>query len=460
MQRIAVIGGGAAGAALVAECLRHSGEIDIAWFVGRRSAGRGIAYATSDWQHLLNVRAANMGLTADDPGGFMRHVKEQHIAATPTDFLPRAIFGDYVEATLARLIADRPAGARMQTLPMEAIAVEKRGGEFVVRSDDEQTLVVNAVVLAVGALPPVPIAEITAESLDGGRYLPDPWQWPYIKQAPQTLVVLGSGLTAVDVILTASSSWPETKIVSLSRHGCLPAVHAPMPGGPHDRQHRLVEGLFEDGSIRRWFGAVREEARASHDWRAVIDGLRPVTVELWRKLDLVQRRRFLRHVRWAWETLRHRMPPQTAETIQALRDSGRLSVIAGRVRRVEGRAPLELTYRSRDDGIERTLLADLVIQATGLQTKVERTTHPLLRQLLRDGLVRVDPLGLGIETDAHGRVTDAEGHAVPRLRAVGTLLRGTLWECTALPEIRTLGAKIARDLLAELSEIEALAEAG
>ncbi len=460
MQRIAIIGGGAAGATLVAECLSRSGGIDIAWFVGRRSAGRGVAYATGDGQHLLNGRAGSLGLTADDPDGFMRYLKERRIPATPTDFLPRAIFGDYVEATLAHLIAEQPSGARMQTLPMEAVAVEKRGGEFVVRSDDGQTLVVDAVVLAVGALPPVPIAEITSESLDGGRYLPDPWQWPYVKQAPRTLVVLGSGLTAVDVILTASSNWPETRIISLSRHGCLPAAHASTSSGPHNRQHRLVASLLEDDSIRRWFGAVREEARVSRDWRAVIDGLRPATTDLWQKLGLTQRRRFLRHARWAWETLRHRMPPQTAEAIQALRDGGRLSVIAGRIRRVGGHAPLELVYRSRDDGVERTVLADLAIQATGLQTKVERTTYPLLRQLLRDGLVRADPLGLGIETDAHGRVADAAGRIVPRLRAVGTLLRGTLWECTALPEIRTLGAKIARDLLTELSEIEALAEAG
>jgi uncharacterized NAD(P)/FAD-binding protein YdhS len=137
----------------------------------------------------------------------------------------------------------------------------------------------------------------------------------------------------------------------------------------------------------------------------VIDGLRPVTVELWRSLDTLQRRRFLRHVRWAWEAVRHRMPPQTAQAIELLRDEGRLSVVAGRVRRVDGPSPLTLTYRRRDDGSAQTIAADLAIQATGLQTAVQRTSHRLLRQMFQAGLVRVDAHGLGIDADVHGRVT-------------------------------------------------------
>jgi uncharacterized NAD(P)/FAD-binding protein YdhS len=186
------------------------------------------------------------------------------------------------------------------------------------------------------------------------------------------------------------------------------------------------------------------------DWRSVVDGLRPVTVELWRSLDVAQRRRFLRHVRWVWEVARHRMAPQTAQVIERLQDEGRLRVVAGRVRRIEGNGSLSMTYRRRDDGTTRQLDVDLAIQATGLQTAVQRTSHRLLRQMFESRLVRADRQGLGIDADTAGRVMRADGTAEGGMRVIGTLLRGTLWECTALPEIRTMAARFVRELPYEL----------
>jgi len=198
---------------------------------------------------------------------------------------------------------------------------------------------------------------------------------------------------------------------------------------------------------------VRESLRDDgQDWRSVVDGLRPATVELWRSLDIAQRRRFLRHVRWVWEVARHRMAPQTAQAAERLQDEGRLRVVAGRVRRIEGSAPLSMTYRRRDDGTTRQLAVDLAIQATGLQTAVQRTSHRLLRQMFESRLVRADRQGLGIDADTAGRVMRADGTAEPGLRVIGTLLRGALWECTALPEIRTMAAKFARELPFELGQ--------
>jgi len=321
-----------------------------------------------------------------------------------------------------------------------------------VHADGGETFAVDGVVLAIGALPPVPIAEVHTDALDSGRYLPNPWQPAKIEQAPQRVVVLGSGLTAVDVVLTAATRWPDAQIIALSRHGRLPATHRTEPGPPYDHQSQLIEFLRAEPSARRWIGLIREAAEDAGDWRAPIDGLRPVSVELWRSLDSAQRRRFLRHMRWAWEIVRHRMPPQTAEAIELLQDEGRLIVVAGRIRRVQGRSPLILTYRQRDDGSMHTLAADLAIQATGLQTAVKRTSHNLLQQMFQAGLVQADPLGLGIDADVSGRVIRADGSAANGLRVIGTLLRGVLWECTAMPEIRMMAARVVRELSAELRQ--------
>jgi uncharacterized NAD(P)/FAD-binding protein YdhS len=186
----------------------------------------------------------------------------------------------------------------------------------------------------------------------------------------------------------------------------------------------------------------------------VIDGLRSTNVELWQSLCVDERARFLRHVRWAWELARHRMAPAAAEAIGQLQASGRLELLAGRIRRVEGDKSVVITYRHRGNGEDRNLNADLVVQTTGFQPLTEATPHRLLRQLLKGGLVRIDELGLGLDSDVNGALLRADGHPLPGARALGSLLRGTLWECTALPEIRTAAAKIVRELPRELRRIK------
>jgi uncharacterized NAD(P)/FAD-binding protein YdhS len=451
VARIAVVGGGAAGAAVVGEFLRRGGAAcELVWLTGRSAPGRGIAYATNNAMHLLNVRAANMGLFADDAGALLRFLEARCTPALPGDFLPRAAFGDYVEATLAQLMAS--GDARLQLVASEAVSVERLdAGGYCVGTDEGTRIAVDGVVLAIGALPPVPIAEVDGEAIASGRYLPDPWKVPFLGRAPQDIAVLGSGLTAVDVILSAATKWPGGRIIALSRHGRLPAAHGAAPAKPYIHQAQLIEEMKAVPSIRRWVNMVRESLRDDgQDWRSVVDGLRPVTVELWRSLDVPQRRRFLRHVRWVWEVARHRMAPQTAQAIERLQDERRLRVVAGRVRRIEGSGPLTMTYRRRDDGTTRQLTVDVAIQATGLQTAVQRTSHRLLQQMFESRLVRADRQGLGIDADTAGRVMRADGTAAPGLRVIGTLLRGTLWECTALPEIRTMAAKFARELPIEL----------
>ncbi|HTA66330.1 MAG TPA: FAD/NAD(P)-binding protein [Xanthomonadaceae bacterium] len=453
MQRIAVIGGGAAGAAVVAEFLRRAGDLELFWFVGQHRPGRGVAYATSNGRHLLNVPAANMGLLADDVGGLVRYLRENNLPGSPSDFLPRAVLGDYIEATLAKLIAQCPPDVRVRTHTSEVVSLVPSHGGYLLQTDDDETVHVDGAVLAVGALPPVPIAEVDADALAGGKYLPDPWQRRQIVHVPNRVVVLGSGLTAIDVIITAATHWPNARIIALSRHGRLPCVHRIAANVPYPHARDLIERLRAEPSIRKWFRAVREAANdRGIEWRGVIDSLRPVTTELWRSLDVAQRRRFLRHARWAWEAVRHRLPLASADIIGQLQEEGRLTVLAGRIRKVEGRSPLSLTYRRRNDGATRTLTADLAIQATGLHTAVKRTAHPLLRQMFRDGLVCVDAQGQGIEADVDGRVVRADGTIAAGLRAIGPLMRGVLWECTALPEIRMMAARLARELPGELRQ--------
>ena len=94
------------------------------------------------------------------------------------------------------------------------------------------------------------------------------------------------------------------------------------------------------------------------------------------------------------------------------------------------------------------MLADAVVNCTGPLTDVTRSADPLLQALQGRGLVVPDPLRLGIESTPAGDVFGADGQVVDGLLAVGPPRKGTLWESTAIPEIRTQAAEVARAVLA------------
>jgi uncharacterized NAD(P)/FAD-binding protein YdhS len=268
------------------------------------------------------------------------------------------------------------------------------------------------------------------------------------------VLLVGTGLTMVDTVLSLAERNHEGRIHALSRHGLLPHVHR--PGVAVGRSVEFPQPL----RIRAILRALRREARSARevaDWRGVVDALRPRTASLWRDLPEPERRRFLRHLRSFWDVHRHRMAPGVYETLEQLQRAGLLRVHAARVRsfRLMDGGWVEARVRPRGLAREVTFRVQHVINCTGPDASIARG-HPLLRGLLEAGLVRADALGLGLATDADGALLDAEGRASGVLFTLGPLRRGDLWESTAIPEIRVQALALARRLLERLaSRLEA-----
>jgi uncharacterized NAD(P)/FAD-binding protein YdhS len=453
MTDIAIIGGGAAGAAVFGELLRrqdHRGTVH--WISGCVAPGRGVAYTTDDDRHLLNVRAAGMGLFADQRDDFLQHANRQLGHAQGSDFLPRQLFGEFIQAQVrARMSEAQAYGVRFQLHHVKAAAIHREAGHgYRIDLENGDALAVDAAVLAIGALAPRPLKTVSEDALASGAYELDPWRRAEPVRAPRRVLVIGTGLTAVDTLISAATHWPRAELVAVSRHGLLPFRHPARPLAPYPYQEDLNTALLACDGVAPMVRLVREAWAdpSGTDWRAVIDGLRPINARLWQGLTLAQRRQFLRHVRWIWEAARHRTAPASAETVEALVESGRLQVLAARVLAVNGCGPLAVTVRSRATRLVSMIEADLVIQATGLDTALAYARDPLLAQLLREGLAAPDPLQLGIVAEADGLLLDADGSPQPGLYGIGSLLRGNLWECTAMPEIRAAANRLARTLTA------------
>ncbi|MBE1161724.1 FAD/NAD(P)-binding protein [Dyella acidiphila] len=452
MTDIAIIGGGAAGAALFGALLNREHGGSLHWITGPATPGRGVAYATQEEHHLLNVRAVGMGLYVDQDEDFVQHATRQRADVRATDFLPRRLFGDFVEAQWRKRMTAAEKRARPFALhTVEALRVEPQIHGYDVLLSDQRTLHVDTVILAVGALSPRPLRTVSAQALASGAFELNPWNLPRRSRAPRRLIVIGTGLTAVDTLLSASRQWPDTELVAVSRHGLLPFVHPELPAQPYPQQDQLNAQLLASAATAGMLRTIRHAIRHAPqvDWRSVIDGMRPINTTVWQGLSLARRRQFLRHARWIWEAARHRTAPASAEFIQQLRDEGRLQVHAARVLGVDGQGPLDVTVRARASQALSRLQADLVVQATGLDTAVAFTEHALLAQLIEDGLAVADPLQLGVAAQPDGRLINARGDAQPGLYAIGSLLRGNLWECTAMPEIRAAAHTLAAHLAAE-----------
>ncbi len=291
------------------------------------------------------------------------------------------------------------------------------------------------------------------------RYAVDPWDdTPLDDLRPDLpLLIVGTGLTMVDAVAALRQRGFAGPILAVSRHGLLPQVHAataswPAPTVPDAARRSL-------GALLR---VVREETRraiaAGIDWRSVIDSLRGTSVELWRGLPLAEQRRFLRHVRAFWDVHRHRMAPPAAEIVARERASGWLSLMRARVVALEDRAGhARVTLRERGAEAARTVDVQRIIDASGVG-RVADTDDLLLRRLMERGLIRPDALGLGLAVAEDLAVLDQRGEARRPLWTLGPLLRGTLWECTAVPDIRGQAAELARTVAARLQGVAMAAE--
>ena len=432
-----IIGAGFSGVATALHLARAgAGAVTL---VGRAASfGRGVAYGTTDPAHLLNVPAGRMGLQADDPGGFVEWLGRRG-EASHGPFVPRARYGDYLAAALA-------AESGIRRVQGDAVAAERVAERWRVRLADGAALDTDVLVLATGNYPParVPGLPDTATGT-----IADPWAPGALARVPATgrVLLVGTGLTMVDVAVTLAAGNPARALTAVSRHGLLPRAHrAPATAPTVGLDDALNAELPAGRPARALLHAFRSwlHAHPGVDWRDAIDALRARTPALWRAWPLAEQRRFVRHLRAYWDVHRHRIAPQVARRIDALQAAGRLVVLAGRVGRVAVAA----------DGIDATIALrggagrvdgrwSALVNCTGPDARLERLPDPLLRGLAEQGWLQQDPHGLGVQTDRDGRVLARDGRPAPGLFYLGPLLRGDDWEATAVPELRARAARIA-----------------
>ena len=446
-----IVGGGFSGAMLALKLARARPGVRVTLVERGARAGVGLAYGACEPFHLLNVPVSRMecGLAPGFAawlrgcGADLREALAESGGVLEDAYVPRALFGRYMEARVAEALAE-PQGSLVR-LRGEAVRVLEAPARGVVLEDGRE-VAAELVVLATGNMspgrPPVPAG---AGVLESAAFVPDPWAPGALDGlAPDGAVLLvGAGLTMADVVLRLEAAGHRGPLVAVSRHGRRPQRH--VAGG----SWAPFLARAEPRGAREALRAMRAElARAQAQgvpWQRVFDAARPDVARVWRAWPPAERARFLRHLRSCWDVHRHRMAPRVAGRLEALIAGGRLRVAAGRVRALEpaaGGVRVELALRG--GGRERLGPVARIVNCTGPRSDFDRTEAPLYGHLRRRDLIHPDALRLGLDTD-HGAVVDAAGVPSPWLHAVGPLTRPALWEVTAVPEINAqVDALVAR----------------
>lgn len=485
MPTVAVVGGGFSGSMTAAQIMRRAGiagtEVRMALIERRGAVGEGLAYGTRETCHLLNVPAGKMSAWPDRPDDFLAWVQRRQRRAAaesgrsdadagragsvspriddavlPSDFLPRRWYGEYVRETLLATADDAAGAARLSMVFDEVRRVDRHpSGGWMVHLARGRSLFADAVVLAIGHRPP-------SDPIGGRwtgprtRFLCDPWR-PFamdVVDVDEPVVILGSGLTAVDAVLSLAEHKHRGPITLVSRNGLFPHAHAAKPAPPADLSAIAARLIGAPGGVtaRMLLAEVRQAVRdvlaAGGDWRSVVDGLRPHTAPLWRAMPTAERRRFLSRLRPFWEVHRHRMASSIAGKVRDLLSSGAIRVIAGRVESATaGANGVNIVVRQRGEEARIELPAGWVLNCTGPMPSNSAESNPVIGSLLVHGLLRSDELALGVETTAGGGAVDAHGREVRGMFIVGTLRKPGAWESTAVPELRQQAAQAAERVM-------------
>jgi uncharacterized NAD(P)/FAD-binding protein YdhS len=452
-NHIAIVGGGFSGCLVFIQLLNKlTIPTKITLVNSSHSLGRGIAYSTNNLSHLLNVRTARMSAFPDDANHFINWIlsknelSQYHTNDLPELFVPRTIYGKYIEELFDQAISSKKDFIETSIIEDEVIDIEKLANGFELHLKNSAPVKADKVALCTGIQPPTSIPG--ARSLkDDERVFINPWDNQSTENinTDAPILIVGSSLTAADTILSLQDNNFKGKIYLLSRHGGIPLAH-PVVRPPHEHSDYKPEA-----DIHKILVHLKTKIRSSFNdtqWHEpVLEEIRPHTQLIWQKLSRQQKERFLRHLNHKWSLLRHRLPCQIHAKLHELIDSGKMSLFAGTIDNINLENDLiEVTWKSRKDHSINSLKVQRVINCTGPESNIEKGQNNLLTNLLKRNLIEADELKLGIHATADGKILVGD-NVIDNLFVMGINLKSTLWESTAVPELRKQTEELAELLL-------------
>ncbi|HEX3989399.1 MAG TPA: FAD/NAD(P)-binding protein, partial [Verrucomicrobiae bacterium] len=414
---------------------------------------------TRNGSHLLNVVARNMSALADQPNHFVEWLGtrceylDEPVTALRERFVPRRVYGDYIHS-LFQWYAGELAGekqTRLEFVQDDAEDISIEGESASVTLGGGQTIKADKVVLAVGNQTPAPF-RLRGLNVQSAKYIGNPWiGWEEkLPARDEDLLLIGTGLTMVDAFLSLKDLEWRGKIFAVSRNGLLPLSHFKgfeYPDYLDDKMHPI--------GLRKAFSIFKQHYRATKarnlNPAILVDKLRPVTQRIWQDFSLFEKRQFNRHFRTRWNVTRHRIAPEIHQQLREAIAGGGLEVIKGHLVECD-EVSGKMTVSVESNGKRRAIEAGAVINCTGPKENYVPSESTLFNNLFFRGLIQQDAMNMGIKAAPNFGVVDRDGNISEILFAIGSLLKGTLWESTAVPELRSQTFRLAEIIARQLEK--------
>jgi uncharacterized NAD(P)/FAD-binding protein YdhS len=440
---VAIIGAGVSGVLTCFHLQRLKPGIKIYLIESNASqVGKGLAYSTNDETHLLNVPAGKMSAFPEDPAHFLNWLVKNNYFFSEDSFVPRKIYGNYMMSILDYL---RPF---ITLINDEAVDLTKKEEQIKIHLASGENIYCNKVLLALGNFSPSPVGGISSQIKFHTGYHSDPWKETVFNNLEPTenIFIIGSGLTMVDMVMTLSKLNHLGKILAVSTHGFLPQAHEKTI--PYTDFYADLKNCNSVNSLTiKMHRHIARAARKGINWRAVVDAIRPHTQVLWLHLSMSERKEFMDKIRHIWGVARHRIPAESYTILNNIIEKGQMELKAGRVVQItQQKNKLLVDYKLRVNQKTEHFLADRIINCTGPESDYGKVSMTLVQQLLRNKIIQCDPLRLGINAAPDGRVVNEHNIPSDKIYTIGPCMKGILWECTAVPEIRDQSLAIAQKL--------------
>lgn len=479
--RITIVGGGFTGASTAVQLVRASPiPLAITIIEARPMVGGGIAHSADDPDHRLNGPAFLHYVDPADSHGFQRWCDERNLvqqdpgARVPGGSLypRRKDFGKFVAETL-KSHERWPTGSMIRHMQDVAEDLLDDGALFTVRTKAGCTVESEMVIVATGnALPRLP-AEFNAIEPSSAGIVAVPTDLDRVRAIPKSarVLVLGTGLTALDILSTLVRSGHQGSITAVSRRGLRPASQRP----PETSQTKPV--VFEwpsriDGpvapyileagtspTVRKLMRALRERIRkveaAGDLWYTPYDELRDCLWQVWPTVPLNEQKRFLRRLRPWFDNFRFRSPPQNDAMVRQAEAVGLVEFRTTRIRSAErsSNGTIRVVMRDRGATGDRVQEFDAVINCTGLDSAAGVRDNPFLSSLMRQQIISVDSTGIGLAAEDDCRAIGADGRVRDNLRLIGPPTNGSFADQVGAAFI---AAHIRRALPSLLAAVKAL----
>lgn len=453
-KRVVIAGGGYSAVAFVCQwlsALRARGgslaALAITVVEPREQLGAGVAYSTADIDHRINAPALGHMALAHNPSDFqdwfLAHggLERDPDARRGEAYFPRRrVFAEY----LAQLIRPFQASGQVRHWRdiVDVVQPSDANGPLMVRLRSGVQLPADLLVIATGHLPVQTPAFVTPAARAAEAWIAQPWRADALRALPRhaRIMLLGTGLTAADVLATLARQGHGGAVLAVSRRGLRPQARPPPPPlgeTPVSILERLRRPVPEflhsaDGRVtvrqllRALRARIRRDVAQGRLWYEAFDDLRDALHRLWPQLSARDQRRFQRHLKPWYDTYRYRMPPQTGHVAATAEREGRLMTLAARVLLVNVDGPAGLIVKLQRRGSDLTTLErfDAVVNCTG--PAHDQRLSPLLEGMLTSGMARVHASGIGLDVNRAAELVDRKGVANPRIRVIGPPAAGAL----------------------------------